>query len=105
MSPYLSTHSLIHSDVYRTTAKTISELLFIQASIIKMTVFWDAAPCSLLEVYRRFRGACCAIALMMETANTSETPVSFYQATRRNILEDSHLHTRHRENLKSHQAL
>jgi hypothetical protein len=23
-----------------------------------MTVFWDVAPCSLVEVYRRFRGAC-----------------------------------------------
>jgi hypothetical protein len=22
-------------------------------------VFWDVAPCSLVEVYRRFRGACC----------------------------------------------
>jgi hypothetical protein len=26
------------------------------ASIMKMTVFWDAAPCSLIEIYRRFRG-------------------------------------------------
>jgi hypothetical protein len=25
----------------------------------KMTVFWDVAPCSLVEVYRRFRGAFC----------------------------------------------
>jgi hypothetical protein len=24
-----------------------------------MTVFWDVAPCSLVEVYRCFRGACC----------------------------------------------
>jgi hypothetical protein len=24
-----------------------------------MTVFWDVEPCSLVEVYRRFRGACC----------------------------------------------
>jgi hypothetical protein len=31
------------------------------------------------------------IALMMEAANTSETLVNFYQTTRRNILEDSHL--------------
>jgi hypothetical protein len=28
-------------------------------SSFKMTVFWDVAPCSLVEVYRRFRGACC----------------------------------------------
>jgi hypothetical protein len=26
---------------------------------MKMTVFWDAVPCSLVEVYRRFRGAYC----------------------------------------------
>jgi hypothetical protein len=25
---------------------------------IKMTVFWDVAPCSLVEVCRRFRGSC-----------------------------------------------
>jgi hypothetical protein len=26
---------------------------------IKMAVFWVATPCSMLEVYRRFRGTCC----------------------------------------------
>jgi hypothetical protein len=26
---------------------------------MKMAVFWDVALCSLVEVYRRFRGACC----------------------------------------------
>jgi hypothetical protein len=41
-------------------------------------------------------------ALMMEAASTSETSVSFYETTRRNIPEDSHLHTRNRESLKSH---
>jgi hypothetical protein len=40
--------------------------------------------------------------MMMETATTSVTPVNVYQTTRRNNPEDSHLHTRHRENLKSH---
>jgi hypothetical protein len=43
-----------------------------------------------------------AIALMTEAASTSETPVKYYQTTRRNKPEDSHLHTRRRENLKSH---
>jgi hypothetical protein len=37
---------------------------------MKMAVFWDVAPCSLIEVYRRFRGA-----LMMEAESTSETSV------------------------------
>jgi hypothetical protein len=41
------------------------------------------------------------IALMMEGESTSETSVSLYQTTRRYNPEDSHLHTRRRENLKS----
>jgi hypothetical protein len=42
------------------------------------------------------------IALMMEAASTSETSVDFFHTTRRNDPEDSHLHTRRRENLKYH---
>jgi uracil DNA glycosylase len=38
----------------------------------------------------------------MEAASTSEMLVNFYQTTRRNNPGDSHLHTRRRENLKSH---
>jgi hypothetical protein len=53
-----------------------------------MTYFWDVAPMLI-------------IALMMEAVSTSETPVSFYETTRRNIPQDIHLHTRRRENLKS----
>jgi hypothetical protein len=41
------------------------------------------------------------IALMMDAASTTETSVNFYQTTRRNNPEDSHLHTCHREDLKS----
>jgi hypothetical protein len=54
--------------------------------ILKMAVFWTVAP----------------IALMLEAASTSETSVNFYQTTRRNNPEESHLHTRRCENLKSH---
>jgi hypothetical protein len=36
---------------------------------------------------------CCAV-LAMEAISTSETSVNFYQTTRRNIPEDSHLHER-----------
>jgi hypothetical protein len=39
---------------------------------------------------------------MMEAASSSETSESFDQTTRRNNPEDSHLHTRPRENLNSH---
>jgi hypothetical protein len=45
------------------------------------------------------------IALMMEAASMSETSVNFYQTARPNNPEDSHLHTRRRENLKSHLRL
>jgi hypothetical protein len=41
------------------------------------------------------------VAVMMEAASTSETSVNFYQTTRGNNPEDSHLHTHHHENLKS----
>jgi hypothetical protein len=60
---------------------------------MKVAVFWVVAPCSLLEVYRRFRSACCLhyIATMMEAASTSETSVNFCQNTRRNNPEDTHL--------------
>jgi hypothetical protein len=40
----------------------------------------------------------------MEAARTSETSVYFNETTRRYILENSKLHTRRRENLKSHKA-
>jgi hypothetical protein len=42
------------------------------------------------------------IALMMEAARASETSVDIQLRTRQYIPEDSELHTRRRENLKSH---
>jgi hypothetical protein len=65
---------------------------------MKMAVFWVVAPCSLVEVYRRFRRLQTfyhqkIIALMMEAASTSETPVNFYQTTRHNNPEEIHLQT------------
>jgi hypothetical protein len=77
------------------------------AASMKFTVFWDVAPCSLVEIYRLLEVLAAsifrAIALMMEAVSIFETSVNFYQITRRNIPEDSNLHTRRRENLKSHQ--
>jgi hypothetical protein len=60
-----------------------------------MAVFLAVVPSSLVEVYRQFRDACCL-------HRTSETSVKFYQTTWHNNPEDSHLHTHHHENLKSH---
>jgi hypothetical protein len=68
--------------------------------MLKMAVFWVIAPCSLVKAYRRFRYAY-IIALIMEAVSTSKMSVNFYQTTRRNKPEDSQLHTRRRENLKS----
>jgi hypothetical protein len=59
----------------------------------KMAVIWVVAPCSLVEVYQRFRGPCCLHhqgALMMQAAKTSETLVNFYQTSRCYNPEDSH---------------
>jgi hypothetical protein len=78
---------------------------------MKMTVFWAAAPCSLVEVYVSEVLTAPIIrvmsdhlgTLMMEAARTSETSVNFCQTTLRNIPEVSRLDTRRRENLKSHQ--
>jgi hypothetical protein len=72
------------------------------AASMKMAVFWVVASSSLVDVHRRFRGACCfhhqgddrGIALTMEAASASETLVYFYQTTRRKNPEDSHLQSR-----------
>jgi hypothetical protein len=57
------------------------------AASMKMAVNWVVGPCSLVEVYRHFRGA---YTLMMKAASTSETSVNFYQTARRNNPEDNH---------------
>jgi hypothetical protein len=48
---------------------------------MEMTVMWDVAPCSLIGINRRFRGAYSLnhqpIALFMEAVNTSETSKTF----------------------------
>jgi hypothetical protein len=71
---------------------------------MKMAVFWVVAQCSLVEVYRRFRGACrvCGLlnALMREAESTSETTVNFYQTTQRNNPEDSHHYCRYLTSIK-----
>jgi hypothetical protein len=47
----------------------------------KTAVFWVVAPCSLLEVYQRFKGPCCL----------HHQGDDFYQTTWRYNPEDSHL--------------
>jgi hypothetical protein len=57
-----------------------------QFSEMKIVVFWDAEPCSLVDIDQCFRGTYC---------------LHHHQC---NIPEDSHLHTHCHENLKSHQV-
>jgi hypothetical protein len=71
----------------------------------RMAVIWAVAPCSLVEVHRRFRGLDLLIFLMTEAAKTSETLVNFYQTTRRYNPENCHLRAHCRENLKSYLRL
>jgi hypothetical protein len=71
---------------------------------MKFRVFWDAAPCSHVEVDRHFRGAYCLrhqSDRLDDGVRTSETSVNFNVTTLRYVPEDSKLHTRCRENLKS----
>jgi hypothetical protein len=57
----------------------------LKAASMNMTVFWDAAPRSLAEIYRCFRDSCChhhtsddtLIALIMETVNAPETSINY----------------------------
>jgi hypothetical protein len=71
---------------------------------MKAIVFWDVVTCSLVSVYRRFRGACCLcrqadeqasrgsiVAPMLDKECSSETSENLYQITRRNVPEDSRL--------------
>jgi hypothetical protein len=54
---------------------------------------------SLVEVHRRLRGTFCfhfqgsLIYLTMKAAGTSESPVQFYQTTRRSVTEDNNRHS------------
>jgi hypothetical protein len=58
---------------------------------MKMALFWVVAPCSMVEVYRCFNGACCLRHQGEAAARTSETSVKLYKTTRRNNPEDSDL--------------
>jgi hypothetical protein len=64
---------------------------------MNMAAFWDIAPCRLVRIDRRFRGA-----YFIQHQGDPETSVSNDQTARCSITEDGNLYTRRRENLKSH---
>jgi hypothetical protein len=55
------------------------------AAYMKFRLFWDVAPCSLVEVDR------CFLALLMDAVRASETSMRFNVTTRRYIPQDSKL--------------
>jgi hypothetical protein len=57
---------------------------------MKMAIFWDVAPCSLINIHQRFREAYCRHHQGdVETVYSSETSGSINQALLRNIPENS----------------
>jgi hypothetical protein len=64
---------------------------------LNMIAIWVVTRCSLVQVNRRFRGACC---VHRQGAFSSEISVNFYQTTQRNIEENDHLLTHQSKNLK-----
>jgi hypothetical protein len=58
---------------------TLQCTLFVFRSEFKMAVFWVVVPCSLVEVYRRFRGTCC---LHHQGATTQKTAPLILTAVR-----------------------
>jgi hypothetical protein len=59
---------------------------------MKMTVSCREVSQKLTDVSEVFTAYYIIIALMMEAVSTSETSVNFYETSRRNIPEDSHIH-------------
>jgi hypothetical protein len=58
----------------------IERFQVLTAACMKMTIFWDVALCSLVEISRRFESSYC-----WHYQNSSETSANFYQAARRRI--------------------
>jgi hypothetical protein len=65
-----------------------------------MAVFWDVAPCNLIDIDRRFGGGYCQHYQVRKQA-VSSSATSEYRTTPRNIPEDSHIHSLRLGNLKS----
>jgi hypothetical protein len=80
-----------------------------KSSGVKLTTLWRWLSSGMLHLIVRRKltdvsvvVTASIVALVVEAVSISETSVSSYQATRRNIPEASHLYARRRENLKSH---
>jgi hypothetical protein len=71
---------------------------------MKMALFWNIVPCGVVDAGRRFRGAYSLatlfFALMMEAVSSSETLLSIYQVTLRNVQQYILHHIHRHEKLK-----
>jgi hypothetical protein len=67
------------------------------AASMKVSAFWDIAPCSVVEIHRRLEAPNASIFRVTkeirETVNTSESSVYFYKTTWRKIPERCYLYT------------
>jgi hypothetical protein len=78
-------------------------MLFNKISEMK-TAFWDAAPCTLVDVYRRFRGTYCLHNHRPDGGGSKHLSNvgKLLPDYKMHVPEDNHLHIRRREILKSH---
>jgi hypothetical protein len=85
---------VVQNSYYRIELKYHHHVRFQVLTVVSMKVsaFWDIAPCSLIEVDRRFT-------LMMEAVHTSEMSV-YSETTRQYIPEESNL--QHHPDLFNH---
>jgi hypothetical protein len=51
--------SLPHPPSFVSVIRDVVRFQVLTADCMKMAVFWFVTTCSLVEVYRRFRGTCC----------------------------------------------
>jgi hypothetical protein len=74
---------------------------------MKMTAFWDIAPCSLIVVDWHIRVVYCLHHQGLDDGgvHTSEMSVYYNETTQCNIPEGYHFHTRCCENLKFHTVI
>jgi hypothetical protein len=84
---------MVNITLIKTTPSPLATCSLSQESgdiiMMKLTVFWDIVPNSLLQVPEVLTAS--ITTMMMEAVSTSERSVNFYQTTQCNIPEDCHV--------------
>jgi hypothetical protein len=84
---YLQALTLVSSRAEKNSLFLSDEIPGSYSGPFEIAVFWDNAPCSVVEKNSVFR-ALTLTTLMMKVVSTSKTSVNLYKATLRNIPED-----------------